>query len=84
MTDTFGLLFSYIYRMTAPPADQIKQIRLSLFINFAMTVYAVCTLIAALKAGVVWRIICSGVGSVFFLAVFIMLTLRLIKLRKAS
>jgi hypothetical protein len=68
----------------SPSTNQIKQIRLSLFINFAMTVYAVCTLVKALQTGVVWRIVCSGVGSVFFLAVFILLILRLIKLRKAS
>ncbi|MCC8423731.1 hypothetical protein [Mucilaginibacter sp. UR6-11] len=70
--------------MAVSATDQIKQIRLSLFINLAMTVYAVCTLVDALQTGVVWRIICSGVGSVFFLSIFIMLVLRLIKLSKAG
>jgi bacteriorhodopsin len=68
----------------SPSTNQGKQITLSLFINLAMTIYAVCTLIKALQTGVVWRIVCSGVGSVFFLAVFIMLILKLVKLRKAN
>lgn len=49
-----------------------------------MAVYAICTFVAALKAGVAWRIVCSGVGSVFFVAIIVMLVLRLIKLRKAG
>ncbi|MBC7400763.1 MAG: hypothetical protein H7289_12555 [Mucilaginibacter sp.] len=69
---------------SSPATDQIKQIRLSLFINAAMAVYAICTFVAALKAGVAWRIVCSGVGSVFFVAIIVMLVLRLIKLRKAG
>jgi hypothetical protein len=67
-----------------PSTGQIKQIRLSLFINAAMAIYAICTLVAALKAGVAWHIVCSGVGSVFFVAIIVMLILRLIKLRKAG
>lgn len=49
-----------------------------------MAIYAICTLVAALKAGVAWHIVCSGVGSVFFVAIIVMLILRLIKLRKAG
>jgi hypothetical protein len=67
-----------------PFQDQIKKIRLSLFINSCMAVYAVCTFVAALKAQIAWRILCSGVGSVFFVTILVLLMLRLIKLRKAN
>jgi hypothetical protein len=69
---------------TTPSTDQIKQIRLSLFINSAMAIYAICTFVSALKAGVAWRILLSGTGSVFFVVAVVMLLLRLIKLRKTS
>jgi hypothetical protein len=69
---------------STPSTDQIKQIRLSLFINSALAIYAVCTFIAALKAGVAWRILLSGTGSVFFVVAVVNLLLRLVKLRKAE
>jgi hypothetical protein len=69
---------------TTPSTDQIKKIRFSLFINSCLAIYAICTFVAALKAGVAWRILLSGTGSVFFVVAVVMLLLRLIKLRKAS
>ncbi|MES2375571.1 MAG: hypothetical protein V4553_03280 [Bacteroidota bacterium] len=67
-----------------PSTNQIKQIRLSLFINSAMAIYAICTFVASLKAGIAWRILLSGTGSVFFVVAIVMLLLRLVKLRKAG
>jgi hypothetical protein len=64
--------------------DQAKQLRLSIFINSAMGVYAVCTFINALLAHVAWRILCSGIGSVFFIAIAIIQIKKLIRLRKAE
>jgi hypothetical protein len=69
---------------STPSTDQAKQLRLSIFINLAMAIYAICTFIKALQTHVAWRIIISGVGSVFFVAMLVILVLRLVKLRKAG
>jgi hypothetical protein len=66
------------------PTNQIKQIRQSIFINGAMAVFAVCTLINALLSGEAWRIVMAGVGSVFFIAIAVRQILKLNKLRKAG
>lgn len=57
---------------------------MSIFINAAMSVFAICTLVNAIQTHVFWRILCSAVGSVFFVAVLAMLIQKLIKLRKAG
>lgn len=69
---------------TPSPKDQLKQVRLSIFINAAMAVFAVSTLLNAIQTHVFWRIFCSAVGSVFFVAILVMLVQKLIKLRKAD
>ena len=64
--------------------DQAKQLRLSIFINSAMAIYAICTFINALQLHVAWRILCAGIGSVFFAGMVIIMANRLIKLRKVQ
>ncbi|TSJ38847.1 hypothetical protein FO440_20300 [Mucilaginibacter corticis] len=66
------------------PTDQLKQVKTSIFINLAMSVYAVCTLLRALQTHVFWRILSSAVGSVFFVAMVVILVQKMIKLRKAD
>jgi hypothetical protein len=68
----------------SPAKDQAKQIRLSIFINSAMAIYAICTFINALQMHVAWRVLCAGIGSVFFVGIAIMQIKKLISLRKAD
>ncbi len=49
-----------------------------------MAIYAICTFINALQMHVAWRVLCAGIGSVFFVGVAIMQIKKLISLRKAD
>lgn len=68
--------------MEEPVKNPIKQFVAPLIINGSMSIYALCTFIAALKAGIAWRILLSATGLVLFLAVIVIITLRILKLRK--
>lgn len=73
----------YIFtRMEEPVKNPLKQTIPSLIINAAMAVYALCTFIAALQAGVAWRILLSGTGLVFFTAAVAITVAKLLKMRK--
>jgi hypothetical protein len=79
---TGGLLtFTPMEPSTQPnPARKVWQ---SIFINAALALYAMGTFVGSLQKGEAWRIVLSGVGSVFFIAVIISLVLQLKKLRRS-
>lgn len=49
-----------------------------------MAIYAICTFINALQTHVPWRVLCAGIGSVFFVGIAIVQIKKLISLRKAD
>ncbi|GAA4104300.1 hypothetical protein [Mucilaginibacter panaciglaebae] len=69
--------------METPVKNELKQLRLSAFINAAVAVYAVCTFLSALQSHVAWRILLSGTGSVFFIAAAIVAIIKIVKLGKS-
>lgn len=68
--------------MEEPVKNPLKQAIPSLIINAAMAVYALCTFIAALQAGIAWRILLSGTGLIFFTIAAATTVVKLLKLRK--
>ena len=70
--------------MEPSTTNPVRKAWQSIFINSALALYALSTLIGALQKGEAWRIVISGVGSVFFVAVVVGLAIKLNKLRKLN
>ena len=67
--------------MEKPVNTSLKQLIPSLIINGAMAIYALCTFISALSAVIVWRILLSGTGLIFFVAASVSTVTKMLKLR---
>jgi len=70
--------------MEQPVKYQQKQFIMSLIINGAMAIYALCSFIAALQKGAAWRILLTGTGVIFFIAASAVTIMKMVKLRKGQ
>ncbi len=61
-------------------ATEIKRVKLVLFINLPLCVWALTAFIKSFDQGVTWKIVCAGVAFSLFLVVNVLLFLRLRKL----
>lgn len=66
---------------TSTHSGEIKQVKVIFSLNVLMVVYAATTFIKSVDDGVLWKIICSGIGVNIFLLISVLLFLRLKKLQ---
>jgi len=63
---------------------QLKQARFIFWINLAMALFSFSVFMRSFDSGKQWKIICSGAGFAIFLALVILLFVRMMKLQKAK
>ncbi|WP_295651717.1 hypothetical protein [uncultured Mucilaginibacter sp.] len=62
--------------------DLIRRVRVALWLNLLICIWALTVFIKALNGNTMWRTVSSGIGFVGFLAVCVLLVLRLKKLQR--
>jgi protein-S-isoprenylcysteine O-methyltransferase Ste14 len=63
--------------------EKLKKVRIVLLVCFPMCLMSMNVVFKSLESHVVWKIIASSVGFLFFLGMTIMVYLQFIELRKS-
>ncbi|HTH82499.1 MAG TPA: hypothetical protein VL490_06170 [Mucilaginibacter sp.] len=65
-------------------AQQLKQVKFSLFANICMLIFSLSVFIRSFGSHLAWKIVCSGIGAACFLVILVALFSRLRKLQKIA